>query len=246
MTMGGFHLLSGLVISSFIRNKKYKKAKWGIIWGSIFPDIDLIASIVIFLITGDLNSAGFVHRSWTHGFFAIGLIIMIGFIISLIREDKHIMLFFLMFAVGMVTHITYDLLDGYVALLAPFSFIRYSIIGIDFQTSIEDTYIKVWNAFDGMSDALFFYLPLWYWANHKANNTSEINFAKKLLILSVISIAYYGFLLGLAFTDISVEMHLILVYGYMGIINCSLSIIIVQIKMKETIQDFSFLKLKNS
>ena len=57
MTMGGLHLLSGLVIASFIRNEKYKKAKWGIVWGSIFPDIDLIASIIIFLITGDLNSA---------------------------------------------------------------------------------------------------------------------------------------------------------------------------------------------
>ena len=87
MTTGGLHILSGLVIASFIRNEKYKKAKWGLVWGSIFPDIDVIASVIVFLITGDLEGAVFIHRTVTHGFFAMGLVLLIGGIISRTKED---------------------------------------------------------------------------------------------------------------------------------------------------------------
>ena len=245
MTMGGLHLLSGLVFASFIRNEKYKKAKWGIVWGSIFPDIDIIASIIIFLFTGDLNSAIFIHRSVTHGFFAMGLVVLIGFVISRTRTDfKWVFLFSLAFILGLLTHTFYDLLDGYVAIFAPFSYTRYSITGVtDPDLLVGSTFFKVYNALDGMSDVIF-YLLLWYWATRKANITNELKFAKKLLIVSFVSIAYFGILIVLAFTEISVEMHLILVYAYWGIIHLPLSIIIVQIKMRETIQDFSFMKFR--
>lgn len=245
MTMGGLHLLSGLVIASFIRNEKYKKAKWGIVWGSIFPDIDILASIIIFLFTGNINNAMFIHRTVTHGFFAMGLVLPIGFLISRTRTDfKWVFLFSLAFAFGMLTHTFYDLLDGYVAIFAPFSYTRYSITGAtDPDLLTLGTFFKIYNSIDGMSDIIF-YLLLWYWATRKANITNELKFAKKLLIVSFISIVYFSCLLVLAFTDISLEMHLILVYAYWGIIHLPLSIIIVQIKMRETIQDFSFLKLR--
>ena len=243
--MGGLHLLSGLVIASFIRNEKYKKAKWGIVWGSIFPDIDILASIIIFLFTGNLNNAMFIHRTITHGFFAMGLIVPIGFLISRTRTDlKWTFLFSLAFAFGMLTHTFYDLLDGYVAIFAPFSYTKYSITNItDPDLLTLGTFFKVYNSIDGMSDVIF-YLPLWYWATRKANITNELKFAKKLLIVSFISIVYFSCLLVLAFTDISVEMHIILVYAYWGIIHLPLSTVIVQIKMRGTIQDFSFLKLR--
>ncbi|MFX1392803.1 MAG: metal-dependent hydrolase [Promethearchaeota archaeon] len=243
MTMGGLHLLSGLVFASFIRNEKYKEAKWGIVWGSIFPDIDILASIIIFLFTWDLNSAIFIHRSVTHGFFAMGLIVLIGIIVSQTRKDSKYLLFSVAFAFGMLTHTFYDLLDWEVAILAPFTFTRYSITGFNFQTSIEDTYLKVWNALDGLSDIIF-YLLLWYWVTHKINISNEQIFGKKLLYVSFISIGYFSALLALAFTNISVELHLILVYAYWGIIHLPLSTVIVQIKMKETIQDFSFLRIR--
>ena len=245
MTMGGLHLLSGLVIASFIRNEKYKKAKWGIVWGSIFPDIDLIASIIIFLITGDLNNAIFIHRSITHGFFAMGLVLLIGFLISRTRTDfKWVFLFSIAFGFGILTHTLYDLLDGYVAIFAPFSYTKYSITNItDPDLLTLGTFFKIYNALDGMSDVIF-YLLLYYWGTRKANIINELKFAKKLLIVSLISIVYFSCLLVLAFTDISVEMHLIFVYAYWGIIHLPLSIIIVQIKMRETIQDFSFLKFR--
>ena len=51
MTTGGLHLLSGLFLASFIKKEKYKKAKWGLVWGSIFPDIDLFLSIIFFMYT---------------------------------------------------------------------------------------------------------------------------------------------------------------------------------------------------
>lgn len=72
MTTGGFHILSGFVFASFLRNEKYKKAKWRVVWGSIFPDIDFLACVIVFLITGDFYLAASVHRTVTHGFFAVG------------------------------------------------------------------------------------------------------------------------------------------------------------------------------
>ena len=130
MTTGGLHILSGLVIASFIRNEKYKKAKWGVVWGSIFPDIDIIFSAIIFLATGDLEGAIFVHRTFTHGIFAMGLVPLLGISLSRIKEDwKWLSMFSITFAFGMLTHTFYDLLDGYVSILAPFIWTKYSITG---------------------------------------------------------------------------------------------------------------------
>lgn len=244
MTTGGLHLLSGLVLASFIRNEKYKKAKWGLIWGSIIPDIDLFASVVAFLITQDFTAGEFFHRSYTHGFFAMGLILLIGLIASRTREDrKWLSMFTFAFVFGMLTHVFYDLLDGYVAILAPFSFERYSITGFDFQTALGDTYMKVWNAWDAMSDVIFF-LTLWFWSTHKTGIAHEQKFAKMLLILSIIFIGYFGALMIVAFTEISVDMHFILIYLVWIPLSLPLSSVIAHVKMKETIQEFSFLDLK--
>ena len=244
MTTGGLHLLSGLIFSSFIRDEKYKKAKWGIVWGSIFPDIDLFLSIIAFLITQDFGYSEFLHRSYTHGFFAIGLVATIGFAISRTKDDlKWVSMFSFAFAFGMITHTFYDLLDGYVAILAPFSFTRYSITGCDFQSIFGDTGMKLWNAWDAMSDVIFFLL-LWYWASYKSNLNTEKLFAKKLLIFSFIFIAYFSFLMVFAFTDISVEMHFILIYLVWGLFSLPLSSVIAHIKMRQTIQEFNIFNLR--
>ncbi|MFX0070908.1 MAG: metal-dependent hydrolase, partial [Candidatus Hermodarchaeota archaeon] len=218
--------------------------KWGLVWGSIFPDIDLIASIIWFLFTQDFDSAGFLHRSYTHGFFTMGLVLIVGQIASRTRSDwKWVSMFSIAFSIGMFSHVFYDLLDGYVAVLAPFSFERYSITGFDFETALGATGVKIWNAWDAMSDVIFF-LTLWYWSTHKTKIPNEQSFAKKLYILSFIFIVYFGILMGVAFTNISVEMHFILIYLLWGPVSLPLSSIIAQIKMRETIQDFSFLDIR--
>ncbi|MBD3342566.1 MAG: hypothetical protein GF353_25930 [Candidatus Lokiarchaeota archaeon] len=246
MTTGGLHLLSGLAIASFIRNEKYKKAKWGLIWGSIFPDIDLFLSIIAFLVTQDFEQADFLHRSFTHGFFAMGLVLIVGLIVSRTNESrKWLFMFTISFVFGMLTHTFYDLLDGYVAILAPFSFERYSITGFDFHTALGDTYMKVWNAWDAMSDSIFF-LVLWFWSNRKLDIPNEKPFGKKLFIFSLIFIGYFGIMMVIAFTAISVDMHFVLVYLVWGPLSLPLSSIIAHIKMKETIQNFSFLDILKS
>ena len=254
MTTGGLHILSGLFIASFIRNEKHKKAKWGLVWGSIFPDIDIIATAIIFLITGDIEGAVFFHRTVTHGFFAMGLVLLIGIIISLTKEDlRWISMFSIAFAFGMLTHTFYDLLDGYVSILAPFSWTKYSITGaiLGYQTNtiymyaLNDTYYKAWNAFDVMSDALV-YLLVWYWATHKANIPKEQGFSKILLIVALIGIAYFGFLFGLAFTNISVDMHLLLIYVVWTLLFLPFTTLLIHIKLRGTIQDFSFLDFRKS
>lgn len=244
MTTGGFHLLSGLILASFIKNEKYKKAKWGLVWGSIIPDIDIFVGIIVFLITGDFNSAVFIHRSVTHGFFAMGLVILIGFIISLTKPDlKGVFLFSLAFAVGMLTHTFYDLIDGSVAILSPFTFERYSFTGFDYVEYFGYPLYSVWNAFDCMSDVLF-YLSISYWAIRKGDHLKEQKFARRLTILSLISIVFFGIMMILAFVDsISYQLHFLICYAYWGFIHLPLSCIFVQLKMRETIQEFSFIDL---
>lgn len=171
---------------------------------------------------------------------------MIGLIASRVKEEwKWLSMFTIAFVSGMLTHILYDLLDGYVAILAPFSFELYSLTGFSYQTFFGDTYYKVWNAFSCMT-YIIPYLLLWYWATHKANITSELKFAKVLLIFSFISMAIFGTLMVVAFTDISVEMHLALVYAIWSPIFPSITTILLHIKMRETIQDFSFLDFRKS
>ena len=215
-------------------------------WGSIFPDIDIFFSIITFLITQDITLSRSLHRSYTHGFLAMGLVLIIGLIASRTREDrKWLSMFAIAFVFGMLTHTIYDLLDGYVAILAPFSFESYSITGFNFETALGDKYLKVWNAWNAMSDVIFFLL-LWYWSTHKADIKNEQPFAKKLLILSMIFIVYFGILMIVAFTEISVEIHFFLIYLVWGTLSLPLSSIMAHIKMRETIQDFSFLDFRKS
>ncbi|MBD3255195.1 MAG: hypothetical protein GF383_08890 [Candidatus Lokiarchaeota archaeon] len=243
MTTGGFHLLSGLAFASLLRGEKYRKAKWGIIWGSIFPDIDLIASVVIYLATGDFALSEYAHRTVTHSWSLLGMIPLVGLAISLAKPNfKWVLIFSISFTFGMFTHIIYDLLDGYVAVLAPFSFERYSITHFSYERLLGATYFKVWNSFDGMSDVLF-YLPISIWALKRTNINREIKGAKILIGLAIFSVIYFSVLMGIAFTPISVDDHYILIYAVWGTVICPISTFLIHIFMRETIQDFSFLSI---
>ncbi len=254
MTTGGFHLLSGLIFASFIRNEKYRRVKWGIVFGSIIPDFDILFSMIIYIISGDLGQSAYIHRTFTHGFLAIGILLLGGFLISRIKEDyKWVFMVSLGIAFGMLTHILYDLLDGYVAIFAPFTFERFSLTGWLYRSGAESIYetvfntqlMNVWTAFDCMSDVIA-YLLLWYWATHKAEVKKEQKFAKILLIVSCFSIPYFLTLIFLALTPINAEIHFILCYAYWCLIHCPLSCVLIFIFMRETIQDFSFLDFFNS
>ncbi|TFG00629.1 MAG: metal-dependent hydrolase [Promethearchaeota archaeon] len=254
MTTGGFHLLSGLFFASFIRNEKYRKVKWGIVFGSIIPDIDLIFSMILYLTGADISQSAYIHRTFTHGFLTIGLVVVLGFIISRLWKDHEwIFMVSLGIAFGMLTHVLYDLLDGEVAIFAPFTFNRFSLTSEFYREgatslyeSIFDTSLmSVWTAFDCMSDVIA-YLLLWYWATYKGTVEKEKKFAKVLLIVSIISIPYYLILMILAFTPLDPDIHFIICYAYWCIIHCPLSCVLIFIFMRETIQDFSFLDIRKS
>ena len=55
--------------------------RFGIVWGSIIPDIDLLISIVIIAGGGNMQQALAPHRTLTHSFFTILALALIGLLL---------------------------------------------------------------------------------------------------------------------------------------------------------------------
>ncbi|MHA1330216.1 MAG: metal-dependent hydrolase [Candidatus Hodarchaeales archaeon] len=111
----GMHGLFGLFLASFI-DGKHKYLKLGLVFGSVMPDLDLIGSVFIYILTSDKNLTLAFHRSITHSFITMSVIIIIVLILRLFRNQKYEVFSFFLFGlvVGMFLHSVADLfyLDG--------------------------------------------------------------------------------------------------------------------------------------
>ncbi|MFW9853656.1 MAG: metal-dependent hydrolase [Candidatus Thorarchaeota archaeon] len=81
MAPTGFHGLLGLLLATRIdpSTNHGQRIRVGLVWGSTLPDLDILGSSVITLITGDLNLAVTFHRSVTHSLPIIGLLMILGY-----------------------------------------------------------------------------------------------------------------------------------------------------------------------
>jgi membrane-bound metal-dependent hydrolase YbcI (DUF457 family) len=217
----GFHGLLGLFFANRM-NSKQKFARIGLVTGSVVPDLDLLGSVLIFLLTGDKFMTLAFHRSITHSFVVMIFILISGIILSLLVSRRIITnstLFLLGLISGMAIHSVLDLfyLDG-VSLLWPLQSFgeRIKILPFtyeDFSPALNSLLSKVILTLDGHFE-LVFYLVFIHFAN-KYNTDQELSFnlatkkikisnwPDKLRLISVLLVVNLILFLSLAFLSIS-------------------------------------------
>lgn len=124
MAQTGLHsLIATAITEKTVPAKHRSKLAWGILLGSVLPDIDALPMAIAYLITGNTSTVYLLHRSGTHSLFAVILLFLVCIIISKIKKMPVIASLGCGLSLGILLHIIVDLLWwGPVDLLWPLGF----------------------------------------------------------------------------------------------------------------------------
>ena len=163
----GFHGLIGLFIASQI-SKEHPKAKIAFIFGSVFPDIDIFGSILIFisgilqgLSTSQLEvSVISFHRSLTHNIFLIAGCILLGLVFMIknpIMMSKEWGYAFIAMGLGIGTHVLLDFfyIDGISVLWPVIPYRIYPFPNLPTYNSFPDNVQRLLAASDSAFDGIY-------------------------------------------------------------------------------------------
>ncbi len=228
----GFHGLLGLLFASKVKSKS---GKLGIAWGSVFPDLDLLGSIVLYIFTQDMELTIFFHRSVTHSVIIMGFILFVGLPLSRLKSNEFQdgNLFILGFVFGMAVHAVMDLfyLDG-VAILWPLQAMNDRFVILDYTfaelTPVYNNLLaKVISTLDGGFEAVYYFVFI-FLAN-RFNTDQEVsikvfslqyeikNWISKLrtisfLVLGVTIVFLTIAMISISIVPISLETFIVLLY----------------------------------
>lgn len=177
----GFHGLLGLLITGKINSRP---GKVGMAWGSVFPDIDLIGSVIALLLTQDEEFTINIHRSFTHSFIVMGLILAIGFILPRLTTMNYpnLLPFIVGLVAGMFFHAVSDLFYlGGVALFWPLQPLneRITIIEYTFNNlspAYNDLLAKVIATLDGGFESIYFLIFIFLATRYRTDNELFFSF----------------------------------------------------------------------
>ncbi|MHA2112522.1 MAG: metal-dependent hydrolase [Candidatus Hodarchaeales archaeon] len=252
------HGLCGLLIAGKIKSKA---GKIGFAWGSVFPDLDLILSIITFVLTQDRDFTIYMHRSVTHSIVIMLLILSCGYSISFIWKQRfpNLIPFIVGLTTGMLLHVVLDFFYlGGVAIFWPLQPMNERIILIpytfeDLSPASNDLLAKVIATLDGGFEAIYF-LVFVYLAR-KFNTDSELvltvrsnsfivkDWYKKLtwFAYSLIGITF-AFLvlsfLSISWTFMSLDTFVILLYIPLSVVYLLSGFL--PLLMRNTVEKFTF------
>jgi len=255
MVPTAFHGLLGLLIASRL-NHKYSYTRIGLVAGSVLPDLDLLGSVLIFVLTADIDLTIAFHRSVTHSLVVILSILFISFLANLRYESARKIYFPFILGIvgGMLIHITLDLFyfDG-VTLFWPLQPLDDRIIILSFtyndlSPDYNSLLAKILGTLDGHAE-LILYIVFAQLAN-RYQTDQEINFGwasrrfkitnwpKKLTWFSYFLIIEMIFFLGLAIFSISwpnLNRNVFFIFLYIPLTPVYLLTGILPLIMRETI-----------
>jgi membrane-bound metal-dependent hydrolase YbcI (DUF457 family) len=83
--------------------------RFGIVWGSLIPDADLLISIIFIAAGGNMQQALAPHRTLTHSFFTILALAVIGLLLWMTAVSKSVGGGLFGITIGMFAHVLFDL-----------------------------------------------------------------------------------------------------------------------------------------
>jgi len=159
MVWTGVHGLVGIGIAlatqgrTILEEVGTRTMRFGIVWGSILPDIDLLISIVIIAAGGNMQQALAPHRTLTHSFFTILALALIGLLLWKMAISKSVGGGLFGIAIGMFAHVLLDLpYEVGVSFLWPLTSQRFGLFW-----SLPGVWAYLDQTLDFLFAAVFFY-----------------------------------------------------------------------------------------
>lgn len=216
----GFHGLLGLILASKLDQKR-ENTKIGLVFGSVMPDLDLLGSVLLFILTNNKELTLAFHRSVSHSIVIITIILLINYLVTFFSDSakSSYFPFILGLIIGMLIHVALDMFyfEG-VTLFWPLQAFgeRVRLIQFtykDLTPAFNSLEAKVIGTLDGHFE-LIFYLVFVFLANkyqtdqrltigYRSKNLLIDEWPKKLKIFSYFLIVELIFFLGLALVSIS-------------------------------------------
>jgi len=188
MVWTGLHGLVGMAVALATGGRAplgatgTRTMRFGIVWGPILPDIDLLISIVIIAAGGNMQEAVAPHRTLTHSLFTILALALIGLLLWRTHWSESVGGGLFGIAVGMLIHILLDLpYEVGISLLWPLSMERFGLIW---------SLPGIWAYLDQTMDFLF--AAIFFYALHKLAKRYQIR--GRLLIPAAVAsiVAFLG------------------------------------------------------
>lgn len=190
MAPTGFHGLLGLFLASRL-GENHKYLKIGLVAGSVIPDLDLLGSVLIFLLTAEKEMAIAFHRSVTHSLVIIAIILITGYLTNFYFKSASIIYypFIVGLTAGMFIHVALDMVyfDG-VTLLWPFQplgerTIILSFTYEDLSPIYNSLLAKIIGTLDGHFELVYFLVFAHFASKHKVDQTIELKLGSKNFII---------------------------------------------------------------
>jgi membrane-bound metal-dependent hydrolase YbcI (DUF457 family) len=178
--------------------------RFGTVWGSIIPDIDLLISIII-AAGGNMQQALAPHRTLTHSFFTILALALIGLLLWKTAGNKSVGGGLFGIAIGMFVHVLFDLpYEVGVSFLWPLTSQRFGLFW---------SLPGIWAYLDQTSDFLF--AAVFFYALHRLAKKYQTQ-GRLLIPAAVASIIAFLVMVAYDLTEPSASQWL-LVYAGVGL-----------------------------
>jgi membrane-bound metal-dependent hydrolase YbcI (DUF457 family) len=211
MVWTGLHGLVGTGIAlatqgrTILEEVGTRTMRFGIVWGSILPDIDLLISIIIIAAGGNMQQALAPHRTLTHSFFTMLALALIGLLLWRTAISKSVGGGLFGIAIGMFAHVLLDLpYEVGVSFLWPLTSQRFGLFW---------SLPGVWAYLDQTLDFLF--AAVFFYALHRLAKKYQMR-SRLLIPAAVASIVAFLVMVAYDLTALSASQWL-LVYAGIGL-----------------------------
>ena len=221
MPQAGLHGLTGMAVS-----KLAGKREWlllGIILGTMLPDMDNIA--VAFATLAKMDPHG-LHRTFTHSFFFVIMIILVFYVIAMVTKQSRWNNLGIGLGLGVTMHILLDLLGWFNGV--------YILWPINYELNLwRNAQPPTWfMAFMNPAEMLMFAIYLYAlsaWARKYGTNT---DFQPKLFNWMIFELVLFIIFALLMFT---MDAGLLTIFGVLYLLSL-LMVFFVTIRMRDTVE----------
>jgi len=232
MAQTGLHsIIAAGVSQGLIPSPKRRQLAWGLLLGSVLPDLDILPMAIFYLMTRNPSVVYHIHRAGTHSLTAVLVVFLVFLGISKYKGSKFLILG-IGLSFGVLLHIIADIFWwGPVDVLWPLGFwgVKSEVYLLQYHP-LSPMAAKLLGAGEFLAYALYFWILLRLSLMKRTN----LEFRSKLRNITLLEILFFAIFVILAFT-LSRQVFEIVLYAMLIVLFFPLFLYVI-IKMKHTIE----------
>jgi membrane-bound metal-dependent hydrolase YbcI (DUF457 family) len=221
MPQAGLHGLTGMAVSKFAGKREWLLL--GIILGTMLPDMDNIAVAVATLAKMDAHG---LHRTLTHSFFFVIVIMLVFYVIAMVTKQSRWNNLGIGLGIGVTMHILLDLLGWFNGV--------YILWPIDYELNLwRNAQPPAWfMAFMNPAEMLMFAIYLYALGTWARKYRTDAAFQPKLFNWMIFELVLFIAYTLLMFT---MDIGLLIIFGALYLFSLFM-VFFVTIRMRNTIE----------